>query len=258
MSWLNKSLSQLTDVTSSISKFTEDVLAAEPPTQGGEDGTGDDGQLAAYRRQLDYYKAELEKAMNGNSNSIEVKIEIDDLKRKLESKTLQNDELQLQVGNINEELEDTINELTKVSKRNAHLSKTNLTFESKNKELRSENDSLQKSLEEIDQVHEDEIGELIKQRDDLKNHINRLQLELPSDEGPEKLPSDGAQNVNALIAKNETLKNEIESLKAELTNRESSTSGSRESSRPGSPGLNATATIPANIKQKNGKNSKNS
>lgn len=250
MSWLNKSLSQLTDVTSSISKFTEDVLAAEPPTQGGEDETGDDGQLAAYRRQLDYYKAELEKAMNGNSNSIEVKIEIDDLKRKLESKTLQNDELQLQVGNINEELEDTINELTKVSKRNAHLSKTNLTFESKNKELRSENDSLQKSLEEIDQVHEDEIGELIKQRDDLKNHINRLQLELPSDEGPEKLPSDGAQNVNALIAKNETLKNEIESLKAELTNRESSTSGSRESSRPGSPGLNATATIPANIKQK--------
>ena len=52
MSWLNKSLSQLTDVTSSISKFTEDVLAAEPPTQGGEDETGDDGQLAAYRRQL--------------------------------------------------------------------------------------------------------------------------------------------------------------------------------------------------------------
>ena len=47
MSWLNKSLSQLTDVTSSISKFTEDVLAAEPPT--GED---DGGQLAEYRRQL--------------------------------------------------------------------------------------------------------------------------------------------------------------------------------------------------------------
>ena len=47
MSWLNKSLSQLTDVTSSISKFTEDVLAAEPPT--GED---DGDQLAEYRRQL--------------------------------------------------------------------------------------------------------------------------------------------------------------------------------------------------------------
>ena len=45
----------------------------------------------------DYYKAELEKAINGKSDSIEVKIEIDDLKRKLESKTLQNDELQLQV-----------------------------------------------------------------------------------------------------------------------------------------------------------------
>merc|ERR1712131_776 len=150
MSWLNKSLSQLTDVTSSISKFTEDVLAAEPPT--GED---DGDQLAEYRRQLDYYKAELEKAINGKSDSIEVKIEIDDLKRKLESKTLQNDELQIQVGNINEELEDTINELTKVTKRNAHLSKQNLTFESKNKELRSENDSRQKSPEEIDQVHQD-------------------------------------------------------------------------------------------------------
>ena len=49
MSWLNKSLSQLTDVTSSISKFTEDVLAAEPP--GGPDD-GSDDQLAEYRRQL--------------------------------------------------------------------------------------------------------------------------------------------------------------------------------------------------------------
>ena len=48
MSWLNKSLSQLTDVTSSISKFTEDVLAAEPPGPGEDDG----GQLAEYRRQL--------------------------------------------------------------------------------------------------------------------------------------------------------------------------------------------------------------
>merc|ERR1712131_451089 len=186
LSWLNKSLSQLTDVTSSISKFTEDVLAAEPPT--GED---DGDQLAEYRRQLDYYKAELEKAINGKSDSIEVKIEIDDLKRKLESKSLQNDELQLQVGNINEELEDTINELTKVTKRNAHSSKQNLTFESKNKELRSENDSLQKSLEEIDQVHQDEIGELIKQRDDLKNHINRLQLDVDNcPESPSESPSD--------------------------------------------------------------------
>merc|ERR1712126_72454 len=135
--------------------------------------------------------------MGGKSDSIEVKIEIDDLKRKLESKTLQNDELQLQVGNINEELEDTINELTKVSKRNAHLSKQNLTFESKNKELRSENDSLQKSLEEIDQVHQDEIGELIKQRDDLKNHINRLQLDVDNcPESPSESPSDRAENAS--------------------------------------------------------------
>merc|ERR1712045_358395 len=169
---------------SSISKFTEDVLAAEPPGPGEDDG----GQLAEYRRQLDYYKAELEKAINGKSDSIEVRIEIDDLKRKLESKTLQSDELQIQVGNINEELEDTINELTKVTKRNAHLSKLNLNFESKNKELRSENDSLQKSLEEIDQVHQDEIGELIKQRDDLKNHINRLQLDV---DNSSDIPSDG-------------------------------------------------------------------
>merc|ERR1712131_367181 len=172
----------------------EDVLAAEPPGPGEDDG----GQLAEYRRQLDYYKAELEKVINGKSDSIEVKIEIDDLKRKLESKTLQNDELQLQVGNINEELEDTINELTKVTKRNAHLSKQNLTFESKNKELRSENDSLQKSLEEIDQVHQDEIGELIKQRDDLKNHINRLQLDV--DSPPTESPSNVSQNVDALKA----------------------------------------------------------
>merc|ERR1712131_142848 len=192
----------------------EDVLAAEPPGPGEDDGD----QLAEYRRHLDYYKAELEKAINGKSDSIEVKIEIDDLKRKLESQTLQNDELQIQVGNINEELEDTINELTKVTKRNAHLSKQNLTFESKNKELRSENDSLQKSLEEIDQVHQDEIGELIKQRDDLKNHINRLQLDVDNcPESPSESPSDRAENaslkadIDTLTSENNTLKNEIES-----------------------------------------------
>ena len=134
-----------------------------------------------------------------------------------------------------------------MSKRNAHLSKQNLTFESKNKELRSENDSLQKSLEEIDQVHQDEIGELIKQRDDLKNHINRLQLDV--DNCPES-PSDGAQNaslkadIDTLTSENITLKNEIESLKAELTN--GSSAGSSRSESP----AQQQQPIPANIKQK--------
>merc|ERR1712008_180676 len=172
MSWLNKSLSQLTDVTQSISKFTEDVLAAEPPPIDESDS---DGQLAEYRHQLDYYKRELEKAMNspsgGGGETMEARIEMADLKRTLETKSIKLDELQIQVGNANEELEDSINELTKVSKRNSLLSKQNSTLTKNNDQLKNDNQTLQTSLEEIDQVHAEELGELMKQREALKKRL---------------------------------------------------------------------------------------
>ena len=59
----------------------------------------------------------------------------------------------VQVGNVNEELDDTLTELTKVSKRNSVLSKQNSQLQSKCNELDGDNASLQKSLEEIDQVY---------------------------------------------------------------------------------------------------------
>jgi len=76
--------------------------------------------------QLDYYKREFEKAMNspsgGGGETIEARIEMADMKRTLKTKSIKLDELRIQVSNVNEELEDSINELTKVSKRNSLLS----------------------------------------------------------------------------------------------------------------------------------------
>ena len=62
------------------------------------DESDQDGQLAEYRRQLAYYKNELEKAMNGGGGgSMESKIEINELRRNLEAKSIKLDELQIQV-----------------------------------------------------------------------------------------------------------------------------------------------------------------
>ena len=67
------------------------------------DESENDGQLAEYRRQLAYYKNELEKAMNGTPSgagggSMEAKIEMEELKRQLETKSIKLDELQIQVN----------------------------------------------------------------------------------------------------------------------------------------------------------------
>ena len=87
-------------------------MAAEPPPIGKTtfikshslitriDESDSDGQLAEYRRQLDYYKRELEKAMNspsGGGETMEARIEMADLKRTLETKSIKLDELQIQV-----------------------------------------------------------------------------------------------------------------------------------------------------------------
>lgn len=106
MSWLNKSFSQLQDVSASISSFTQDVLAAEPPPIGNhhieklhlytkhslDDHSSD--QFAEYRSQIDYYKREVERLKNGDS--IESKIRTDEISRQYDEEIQKNDDLSLQ------------------------------------------------------------------------------------------------------------------------------------------------------------------
>lgn len=174
MSWLNKSLSHLQEISSTVSNFAEDVLAAEPPPlENGEDASD-------LRKERDFYKSEVEKlrahSINGGGSSIEQRIEIDDVRRKNEEYQSRFEDLSNQVTNLSEELEDSIAENDKFSKQNSKLSKQNSTLLAQVDELSKDNESLQKSLEEVDAVHQEEIQALLAQRDQLKSQLDPSEL----------------------------------------------------------------------------------
>ena len=143
------------------------------------------------------------------------------------------------MNNVNEELEDTINQLTKASKRNSVLSKQNTNFQTKNSELVTDNNSLQKSLEEIDNVHQEELGELIKQRDELKKRLTNSS------------EPDSTENIDIFRDENEKLRREINELKGQVTTlsmvQSSSTLSTPEPSRSPSPSNQLTPQMKMKI-----------
>jgi len=124
MSWLNKSLSHLQEISSTVSNFAEDVLAAELEVE----------KLRAH-------------SVNGGSVNIEKRIEIDEVRRINEDYQSRFEDLNNQVTNLSEELEDSIAENDTFSKQNTKLSKRNSNLLAKVDELSKR---ISQKLEEAD------------------------------------------------------------------------------------------------------------